>query len=230
MIPIRDNIPSRHAPVMTVAIIGANVLAFVYALVLGPHDVRRLYYLFGIVPARFSHPLWAARVGFPVHDYWPFLTSMFLHGGWLHLIGNLWTLWIFGDNVEDRMGPFRFLAFYLLCGLAAGVTHALTNPSSIVPTVGASGAIAGVMGAYFILYPRARVLTLVPILIFPLFLEVPAFVFLSIWFLAQIFSGTLSLATTSDVGGIAWWAHGGGFLAGVVLLGLFLRRERPRSE
>ncbi len=229
MIPIRDNIPSRHPPIMTVAIIAANVLAFGYALLLGPQSVRELFYLFGIVPARFSHPLWAARVGFPAHDYWPFLTSMFLHGGWLHLIGNLWTLWIFGDNVEDRMGPLRFLAFYLVCGLVAGVTHALTNLSSTVPTVGASGAIAGVMGAYFILYPRARVVTLIPILIFPLFLEVPAVVFLSFWFLAQIFSGTLALAASSDVGGIAWWAHGGGFLAGAVLFGLFLRRDRvPR--
>ncbi len=211
---------------MTIAIIAANVLAFGYALALGPQEVRRLYFLLGIVPARFSHPLWAARIGFPVHDYWPFLTSMFLHGGWFHLIGNLWTLWIFGDNVEDRMGPFRFLLFYLLCGLVAGITHALTNPASTVPTVGASGAIAGVMGAYFFLYPRARVLTLVPILIFPLFLEVPAVVFLSIWFLAQVFSGTLSLASPSEVGGIAWWAHGGGFLAGAVLFSLFLRRER----
>ena len=143
MFPIRDDVPSRHAPVMTVLLIGANTAAFLFAATLPRDQVRELFYLMGIVPARFAHPTWAARVGFPLHDYWPFFTSMFLHGGWLHLIGNMWTLSIFGDNVEDRMGPFRFLGFYLLCGIAAGITHLLTNPSSTVPTVGASGAIAG---------------------------------------------------------------------------------------
>jgi membrane associated rhomboid family serine protease len=140
----------------------------------------------------------------------------------------MWTLWIFGDNVEDRMGPFRFLAFYLACGIAAGVVHFLTSRSSTVPTVGASGAIAGVMGAYFILFPRARILMLLPLFIFPFFFEIPAFLFLAYWFVAQILTGTLSLAGPADVGGVAWWAHGGGFLAGAVLFGLFLRpQHRP---
>ncbi len=228
MIPIKDTVPGRNPPLAVYTLIALNVLTFALELTMPEEARERLFYFLGMVPARYTHPEWAEWIGFPVDDYWPFLTSMFLHGGWLHLIGNLWTLWIFGDNVEDRMGPFRFLAFYLLCGLVAGITHALTNASSTVPTVGASGAIAGVMGAYFVLYPRARVLTLIPILIFPLFLEVPAVVFLAVWFLAQVFSGTLALASSSEVGGIAWWAHGGGFLAGAVLFGLFLRRE-PRA-
>lgn len=226
MIPIRDNIPSRHAPGMTVALIAGNALAFLYAFTRAPGEILDLFRLFGLVPARFSDPAWAAKAGLPLHGYWAFLTSMFLHGGWLHLVGNLWTLWIFGDNVEDRMGPFRFLAFYLTCGLAAGLTHALTNATSTVPTVGASGAIAGVMGAYFLLYPRARVVMLLPLLFLPVFFEIPAFAFLSVWFLAQVFSGTLALAAPSQVGGVAWWAHGGGFLAGAILFRLFLRRER----
>jgi membrane associated rhomboid family serine protease len=229
MFPIRDDVPSRHAPVMTVLLIGANTAAFLFAATLPRDQVRELFYLMGIVPARFAHPTWAARVGFPLHDYWPFLTSMFLHGGWLHLIGNMWTLWIFGDNVEDRMGPFRFLGFYLLCGIAAGITHLLTNPSSTVPTVGASGAIAGVMGAYFILYPRARILMLFPLFVFPLFFEIPAFLFLAYWFVAQVLSGSLALAGPTEVGGVAWWAHGGGFLAGAVLFGVFLRPRRGAS-
>jgi len=227
MFPIRDDIPSRHAPVMTLLLIALNTAIFLFAAILPRDEVRQLFYLFGIVPARFAHPAWAARVGFPADDYWPFVTSMFLHGGWLHLIGNMWTLWIFGDNVEDRMGRFRFLVFYFACGIAAGATHFLTSPSSTVPTVGASGAIAGVMGAYFVLFPRARIVMLLPLFVFPYFFEIPAFLFLAYWFVAQILTGTLALAGAADVGGVAWWAHGGGFLAGAVLFGLFLRpRER----
>ncbi len=130
---------------------------FLLEISLPEQGLERLFYLFGIVPARYTHPEWAAYVGFPVDDYWPFLTSMFLHGGWLHILANMWTLWIFGNNVEDRMGPGRFLLFYLTCGIAAGVVHLMTNPTSTVPTVGASGAIAGVMGAYFVLFPHAQV-------------------------------------------------------------------------
>lgn len=133
--------------------------------------LQQFFHLFGIVPARFTHPDWALSVGFPLHDYWPFLTSMFLHGGWLHIIGNMWTLWIFSDNVEGRMGPVRFVIFYLLCGLAAGIVHCFTNPDSTIPTVGASGANAGAIGAYFFLFPNARVIVLVPILFFPFFFQ-----------------------------------------------------------
>jgi len=229
MIPIRDTIPSRHAPVVTVLLIAVNAFIFFLELLLPQGRLEELFYLFGIVPARYAHPRWAQSVGFPGHDYWPFLTSMFLHGGWMHVVGNMWTLWIFGDNVEDRMGPLRFLTFYLLCGVAAGVLHLMTSPNSIVPTVGASGAIAGVMGAYFVLFPRSTVITLVPVLFLPLFIELPAIVFLAFWYLSQLFSGLFALGAQGSVGGIAWWAHAGGFIAGLALHRLFLAPYRqPR--
>src|SRR5262245_55846834 len=234
MIPIQDTVPSRNPPLAVYVLIALNVLLFSLELTLPPGDREGLFYLFGIVPARYSHPEWAERVGFPVDNYWPLLTSMFLHGGWLHIIGNMWTLWIFGDNVEDRMGPVRFVIFYLLCGLAAGLVHWFTNPDSTMPTVGASGAIAGVMGAYFFLFPYARIIVMVPILFFPFFFEVPAVIYLGFWALSQVFSGALSLASTREVGGIAWWAHVGGFTAGIVLHFFFIRRghayRRPARD
>src|SRR5437773_575379 len=147
MIPISDTVPRRNPPIATWLLMIANGLVFLFELTLPPPALQQFFYLFGIVPARFTHPDWASWAGFPMDDYWPFVTSMFLHGGWLHIIGNMWTLWIFGDNVEDRMGPGRFTIFYLLCGLFAGSVHCLTNADSTLPTVGASGAIAGVMGA-----------------------------------------------------------------------------------
>jgi membrane associated rhomboid family serine protease len=215
-------------PVVTRALILVNVVVFFFELALPESLLESVFYLFGLVPARFTQPEWAAWIGLPVDSYWPFLTHQFLHGGWLHIIGNMWMLWIFGDNVEDRMGPGRFLTFYLLCGFAAGATHMLTNPDSTVPSVGASGAIAGVLGAYFLLYPMARVLVLLPILFLPFFFEVPAVVFLGVWFFIQLFSGTLALAGPEQVGGIAWWAHIGGFVAGMLMRGLFVRRRiRP---
>ncbi len=231
MIPIRDTIPSRRPPVVTWTIIGINAVVFLFELLMPGESQERLFYLFGIVPARFTHPAWAVHVGFPLHDYWPFLTSMFLHGGWLHVIGNMWVLWIFGDNVEDRMGHLRFAVFYVLCGLVAGIVQLAASPDSTTPTVGASGAIAGIMGAYLVLFPRARVLTLIPILIFPLFVELPAIVFLGIWFVIQLWSGTLTMRMTAQVGGVAFWAHVGGFLAGMVLHPLFLvRPPEPPPE
>src|SRR6266850_4988768 len=166
VIPIRDTIPSRTAPVVTWALIAVNTAVFLFELTLSPEELKGLFYLFGIVPARYSHPEWAAAVGLPLDDGWPFLTSMFLHGGWMHLIGNMWTLWIFGDNVEERMGKGRYLLYYVVCGFVAAYVHYLTGPRSGVPVVGASGAIAGVMGGYLILFPRARIVTLVPIFIF----------------------------------------------------------------
>lgn len=230
MIPLRDTVPSRSAPVVTWSLIAANTLVFLFELSLHPEELEALFYLFGIVPARYTHPEWALWVGFPVNHYWPFVTSLFLHGGWLHLIGNMWTLWIFGDNVEDRMGRWRFLAFYLVAGLAAGLTHWFTNADSVIPTVGASGAIAGVLGAYFVLFPHARIIAWVPVLFWPFFFELPAVVYLLLWFLTQVFSGTLAGLTAEDVGGIAWWAHAGGFVAGALLYRLFLlpQDRRPR--
>jgi membrane associated rhomboid family serine protease len=230
MIPIRDNIPRRTTPFVTWAIIAVNAFVFLYELALPPGGVEQLFYLFGIVPARFTHPDWAQWIGFPIDDYWPFLTSMFLHGGWLHIIGNMWALWIFGDNVEDRMGHGRFLFFYLLTGLVAGLTHWFTNADSTLPTVGASGAIAGVLGAYFVLFPRSRIVAMFPLFFLPLFFELPAVTYLLFWFLSQLFTGTLAGLGPKNVGGVAWSAHVGGFVAGVVLYRLFLlpRRLSPR--
>ena len=226
MIPIRDTVPRLHFPYAVWTLIAINVLVFIRELALPEDITEQFIYLFGLVPARYTHAIWAAQAGFP-HTYWPFLTTMFLHGGWLHIIGNMWVLWIFGDNVEDRMGPVRFLVFYLLCGLSAGVVRVLTNPTSTVPAVGASGAIAGVMAAYFVLFPRARIVALFPIFFYPLFFTVPAFLYLGFWFLTQFFSGTLAIATHREVGGIAWWAHIGGFASGILLFSFFLRRRAP---
>ncbi len=230
MFPIRDNIPSRHLPVMTWLLIAVNAFVFFHELSLRPQALEQTMYLFGIVPARYTHPAWAAEVGFPLWDFRPLLTSMFLHGGWLHIIGNMWMLWIVGDNVEDRMGPLRFLGFYLLSGVASSVVHLATNLDSTVPALGASGAIAGVMGAYFLLFPRARIVAMFPIIFWPVFFEVPAFIYLGFWFLTQFFSGTAALARHGTGGGIAWWAHIGGFATGILTFWWFLRpRRRPAA-
>jgi membrane associated rhomboid family serine protease len=222
MIPIRDNVPSRTAAVVTWGLIAVNAAVFLHELALDPRQLEQFFYLYGVVPARYSHAEWARLAGFPLDDYWPFVTSMFLHGGWLHLISNMWALWIFGDNVEQRMGRGRFLAFYLLTGLAAGLAHLFANIGSTDPTVGASGAIAGVLGAYFILYPHARIIVLFPILFLPLFFELPAVVYLGFWFLSQVYGGTLGGVGPQAVEAVAWWAHVGGFVAGVALHRLFL--------
>ncbi len=231
MIPLRDTIPSRYPPIATWTIIILNTLVFMFQLTLPPEGLRHLFYLFGIVPARFAYPEWAARVGIPVGSYWPFLTSMFLHGGFGHLLMNMWGLWIFGDNVEDRMGPVRFVLFYLLTGLIAGFVHCRLNAGSTLPTVGASGAIAGVMGAYLILFPRSTVITIIPLFFWFGAYQVPAVLYLGLWFFLQLISGTASLAGGAAAGGVAWWAHLGGFVAGVVLHPLFLNpSRRPRRR
>ncbi|HXM75418.1 MAG TPA: rhomboid family intramembrane serine protease, partial [Thermoanaerobaculia bacterium] len=204
MFPIRDTIPSRHLPIATWTLIALNLFFFFRELTLPPAAADQMMYLFGIVPARFTDPEWASEVGFP-STYLPFLTTMFLHGGWLHVIGNMWALWIFGDNVEDRMGPIRFVFFYLACGVAAGIIHVVTNPGSQVPAIGASGAIAGVMAAYFVLFPRARIVAMFLIVFWPVFFQVPAWVYLGVWFLIQFFSGTLASADGVQAAGIAWW-------------------------
>lgn len=219
MIPFRDNIPSRRYPTMTVTIIVINVLAFLYEISLG----RRLddfLYLYGVVPAYLS-----GGPGFGLGTtVVPMFTSMFLHGGWIHLLGNMWYLWIFGDNVEDRLGHFRFVLFYLLCGVGASAVHILFNFDSQLPSIGASGAIAGVLGAYMISYPFARILTLVPLFFFLQVIELPALLVLGFWFLIQLFSGTAAVAQSSQTaaGGVAWWAHIGGFILGILLLRIFL--------
>ncbi len=224
MFPLRDDVPSRRLPLVTWVLLAANVLVFLWQTTLPEEGERQLFYLFGIVPARYLVPGWAAQVGFPSQGLWPFVTSMFLHGGLLHVASNMWSLWIFGDNVEDRMGRLRFPLFYLACGLLAGLVHAITNPASTIPTIGASGAIAGVLGAYLRWYPHARVLTLVPILFYPLFVHLPAILYLGLWFVSQLVSGAASAGAAPDAGGVAWWAHVGGFAAGFGLAGLFDRR------
>jgi membrane associated rhomboid family serine protease len=216
VIPLRDVIPSRTTPVVTIAIIAINAVAFAYELSLG-RQLNAFLFAAGLVPAEFS---WLAV-----------LTSMFLHGGWLHFGGNMLYLWIFGDNVEDRMGHGRFIVFYLLCGVAAALAQTRFNPESLVPMVGASGAIAGVMGAYFVLYPHSRIVTLLPFIIITV-VEVPAILFLGIWFVMQLGSGVGSIATAvrPDSGGTAFWAHVAGFAVGLIGVFAFRRPERQRVD
>ncbi len=207
MIPLRDVIPSRTTPYITITIFTLNALAWFFELSLRHEDLNEFLTVYGVVPAYFSFPT--------------LITSMFLHGGWSHVIGNMWYLWIFGDNVEDRVGHGRFILFYLLCGIIAALGQVLVDPSSTVPTIGASGAIAGVMGAYFVLYPHSRVLTLIP-WIFIQVVEMPAIVLLGFWFLMQLFSaGTVAVTTASQGGGVAFAAHVVGFVAGAGLVLLF---------
>src|SRR6267142_20889 len=214
MLPIGDNIPARNRPVATWLLIIVNSLAFLVELAIPEPALEELFHVFGLVPAGLTA--------------WALLTSMFIHGGWLHVIANMWTLWIFGDNVEDRMGPVRFLIFYLLCGLAGGVVHCLIYPGSTVPALGASGAIAGVLGAYLVLFPFARVIVLLPILFIPFFFQLPAVAYLVFWGVSQLFSGTLALAQPAESGGVGWWVHVGGFVAGIVLQFFFVRRSRDQ--
>src|SRR6266513_1134796 len=156
MFPTKDSVPSRSTPVATRALILVNVVVFFFELGLPHQSVEQVFYLFGLVPARFSHPDWALAVGFPVDSFWPILTHQFLHGGWFHIVANMWTLWIFGYNVGVRMGPMRFIIFYLVCGVLAALTQVLVTPDATIPSVGASGAIAGVLGAYLLFFPTAR--------------------------------------------------------------------------
>jgi membrane associated rhomboid family serine protease len=228
MFPIQDSVPSRSVPVVTRALILINVVVFFFELSLSRESIIQLFYLFGVVPARFTNPEWAASIGFPIGSYWSLLTHQFLHGGWLHIVANMWTLWIFGDNVEDRMGPLRFIIFYLVCGVLAALTQVLVTPDATIPSVGASGAIAGVLGAYLLFFPTARLIVLIPILFFPFFFELPAVIFLVFWFFIQLFSGTAMLASPQQVGGIAFWTHIGGFIAGMLLCRFFVRRPVRR--
>jgi len=222
VIPIRDTIRSRSAPVVTVALIIVNAMVFFHEIGLGPY-LEKFVYAYGLIPRRFVY--WPGDPLDPLR-YLPIFTSMFWHGGWLHLISNMLYLWIFGDNVEDRLGHLRYLLFYFVAGAAAGLTQVALNPNSALPTVGASGAIAGVLGAYLVSFPRSRVLTLIPIIIFPWFVEIPAFFYLAFWFILQLLEGLGSLGMP-ETGGVAVWAHVGGFIAGVVLVKLL---QPPRSR
>jgi len=222
MIPLRDANPSRTVPFVNYTIIGVNVLAFFFELSQG-RRLDNFIFAFGVVPARFLYDLNGLDLG--LLTFTPFVTSMFFHGGWMHLIGNMLFLHVFGDNVEDRVGHARYVIFYLLAGFAAALTQTLINPHSEVPMIGASGAIAGVLGGYVLIFPKAKVAALVPFFGFLQIVEIQALYFLGFWFLMQIFSGLLSLGIAGDAGGIAWWAHIGGFAAGVVMIPIMKKRS-----
>ncbi len=229
MIPLRDDQPRFSKPYVTYFLIALNTLIFLFEFWVGQQSQGALNSLiseFGVVPRIVTGGHANLVVAFV-----PLLTSMFLHASWLHLIGNMWVLWIFGDNIEDYLGHFAYLLFYLICGVAAGIAHIVLNARSGAPTVGASGAIAGVMGAYLLLYPRAKVLTIVPLIIFFTFWWLPAWIVLGYWFLLQFLSGTAtSIAYSSrSSGGVAFWAHVGGFAAGLILIKLFPERSQRRA-
>ncbi len=221
MIPIKDINPTRRFPAVTIALIGLNSAVFLYQLTLGPLSSEAFLRSFALVPARLFS-------GGPAEGLLPagatVVTSLFLHGGFLHVAGNMLYLWIFGNNIEDAMGPIRFILFYALCGVLAALSHAFTDLSSTIPMIGASGAVSGVLGAYLLLFPRARVITVVPIGFLIRTFEIPAMFVLGFWFLLQFLN---ALVTSGQGGGIAWYAHLGGFVAGMMLIGIFKRRDVP---
>ena len=225
MLPLRDNTPRRTVPVVTMLIVIVNILAFMWELSLG-RDLQRVIMEMAFIPRRFWFP------GYLLPNIETMFISMFLHGGFLHIVSNMLYLWIFGDNIEDRLGHFRFVIFYFLCGIAATLAHAFANPSSSMPAIGASGAIAGVLGAYLVLFPRARVMTLIPIFVFITVREIPAVVVLGLWFVLQLFSGvgSLGIPEAQDTGGVAYFAHIGGFVTGMILIVLMggTRRRGPQ--
>ena len=225
MLPLRDDQPSYSTPYVTYFLIALNMLIYFFEATLNPKSLTALIFQFGIVPSHLMAFLSGSQMYPLVAVVLPFFTSMFLHGSWTHVIGNMWFLYIFGDNIEDYLGHFKYLVFYLICGIIAMAVQVLSNPYSGVPSLGASGAIAGVLGAYFILYPRARVLTW----FFVFVLYLPAWVVLGEWFVLQFLAGAATLSTAGmgrDVGGVAFWAHVGGFVAGMILVKVFPARQR----
>jgi membrane associated rhomboid family serine protease len=214
MIPLRDTVPARRFPVVNTAIIALNVLVFLIQAALPEQQLEQVIMTAGLIPSEFA----PSNPG----SWFPLLTSMFLHGGWWHLIANMLSLYIFGDNVEDRLGHFRYTLFYLFSGFAASAAHLVAYRASGVPTIGASGAIAGVLGAYLVLYPRARVITLLPVFYFVRLVEIPAIFYLGFWFVSQLFNGLFALAAMDVLagGGVAWWAHIGGFIFGLAIVKL----------
>jgi membrane associated rhomboid family serine protease len=221
MLPLKDTVRARDFPIVTAVLIGINLLVFVFELSLPPRALEIFFWTFGVVPERlvFNPSPW---------DGLTLITSQFLHGGWLHLGSNLLALYIFGDNVEDRLGRSRFLGFYLVSGVIAGLVHVWAGPTSPVPSLGASGAISGVLAAYVVMFPTSRIVTLIPIFIIPWFVEVPALLWVASWFISQLLNGLLVLGADSEpLGGVAWWAHIGGFVAGLLLVWP-LRRPEPK--
>ncbi len=238
MIPIKDTIHSRTFPLVNWLIIIANSQVFLLIeLPLSNTQLNHLLSIYGMTPSLCAAPVLKGfssgsipGLGVVVNGCAvPLLTSMFLHGGWLHIISNMWVLFIFGDNVEDRMGSVNYFIFYMICGVVSGLTQAFIAPTSPVPAIGASGAIAGVLAAYMIFFPRARVVTLILLVIFPWFVNIPALIFIAVWFILQFFSGVASLGVATS-GGVAYWAHVGGFICGLLLVWLYFgRRKQPTS-
>lgn len=217
MFPIKDKNKTERRPITLWVLIGVNLAVFAVQCFRTEAEIRDWFTRFGMIPAQLAlddPSTWSTLI-----------TSQFLHGGYGHIAANLWMLFVFGDNVEDRMGPLRFVIFYLLCGIAAGLTHCAFDMSSEIPTIGASGAIAGVLGAYIVFFPRARILSVIPILYLPLLYELPAGAFLGIWFGLQIVNGSVGFFTDAGTGAIAWWAHAGGFVAGFLLCRIFARKR-----
>ncbi len=226
MIPIRDTAPCHSRPLVTWGLMAICIIVFVTMKLMPEQLSFRLINLYGMVPIRYTNPYY----GLPFDGYLSFLTSLFLHGNWPHLIMNMWFLWIFGDNVEDRMGRLPFLVFYLTCGLLATFLQWFFDPNLAIPVVGASGAIAGVLAAYFFLYPLERVVVWIPILFLPIVIHVPAIAFLGLWVLIQLHSATTAMVFGNATVDVAWWAHLGGFIAGSVLYRVFLRKDQAEKN
>ncbi len=227
MIPIRDNIRSRRFPLVNYTLIGINVIIFLYQVTLGQQGAMEFVFTYGVIPENITRILAGDIFTVGPAPLLTLVSSMFLHGGWFHLIGNMLYLWVFGDNIEDCLGSFTYLVIYILMGIAATFVYIISAPLSEIPLIGASGAIAGVLGAYFILYPKARVVTLVPLGIFFTFLEIPAMIYLFLWFLLQLFNSVVA-QVGNGAQMIAWWAHVGGFVSGVVL-GIVIKKLGLRS-
>lgn len=229
MFPIRNTVPTRFPPAATWMLIAANCVVFLIEIALPARTQEWFVINFALIPARYFDPASLGIASPSLIDYLPFFTNMFLHGGWLHLILNMWTLWLFGPTIEDRFGSGRYLVFYLVCGVLASIAHVAFSPTSAAPALGASGAIAGVLGCYVRQFPFARIIVLVPVLFLPLFFEVPAVFFVGLWFLLQLLQGTAELFSPATGGGVAWWAHVGGFIAGLAFGSLpFSFRTRYR--
>jgi len=227
MIPLRDMTPRRSAPVMTLVLIVINVIVFLHQVSLPPAQAEAFVRIYGLVPAKIQLALAGLHYSL-AGALMPLFTCMFLHGGWLHIIGNMWFLWIFGGNVENRLGSLGYLVFYLVCGISSGLMQTIFSWGSHLPSIGASGAISGILGAYIVFFPSSRILTLVPLFILWFTWQIPALVFIGLWFLVQFMSGigALSDPRAASLGGVAWWAHVGGFLTGMLLARAIKPAER----
>jgi len=230
MIPIRDTTPCRIIPYVTWGLIIICTSIFVIMQFLPDSLVRNILYNYGMVPIRYSNPEWSKYFGMEADGYLSFFTNLFLHGGWLHLIINMWFLWIFADNIEDRMGHGRFILFYLICGFFATGLQWYYDPQLAIPVVGASGAIAGILGAYFFIYPYARIIVLFPLFFWPIYFELPAIGFLGLWLIIQLYKATTAAVFETTAIEVAWWAHLGGFIAGSLIYRFFLINDLPIND